>query len=420
MMDVPQSDSSDSVTYDAQYALYRLLYPSAEIVRSSFDLTSVEAYDYCRQRNYFVIIAPYNKYHEILAERTFADEKIKWSLVGGSVKFTSSETFLEAANRLAQHSLPAIIISDIEPFAFLENTFNFGGNRCIHHGIAFTGRVRSDEPEKLLVSGDRTRGHFVSNSLSPDEIAVSHNKKVFVEALKHVSKKAYGEAPFHEREISINEQYQHRYAFHDKFIKPIFSLTSKFFGEHSIGEYKEIEKTILTEEGTGSFIDVACGENDLCEELARTDQFELVVGNDISFSQVELLSRKSGRDPSPDSLVYTNHDAAEMPFADNQFDVAICKNVLHHMPDQDAVRRLISETIRISKRALIVEVMDPEFEGKWGRLRHNYYVHFLQDAYVHFLTKPEFDALMEPYRCLYRFDCHTFRGVYFMAVLSRS
>ncbi|MCK0138919.1 class I SAM-dependent methyltransferase [Aliiroseovarius sp. F47248L] len=418
MIDTLEYEAPRSSSYEDQYETYRSLYPSAPVVETLFKLTSVEAFEYCRQRKFFVIVAPYNKRHEILAERTFAEEKIKWSLVGGSVKLTSSETFLEAANRLAQHSLPSIIISDIEPFAFLKNTFVFDGEECVHHGIAFTGRVRADDPDKLLMLGDRTRGHFVPITLPPDEIAISHNKKIFIEAQEHVSKKAFGEAPFHEREISINEQYQHRYAFHDKFVKPVFRFASKFYGEHSIDEYKQMEQSILSEDGTSSLIDVACGENELCEQLARTSQFDLVVGNDISFSQVELLSKKSNGEQSPDGLVYTNHDATNLPFLDNQFDVAICKNVLHHMPDQDAVQQLVAETVRIAKRALIVEVMNPEFEGKWGRLRHNYYVHFLQDAYVHFLSKPEFDELIKPYRCQYRFDCHTFRGVYFMAVLS--
>ncbi len=408
----------NSISYDEQFETYRSLYRSAAFVKSSFKLTSVEAFDYCRQREFFVIVAPYNKYHEILAERTFAEDKIKWSLIGGSVKRTSSETFLEAANRMAQHSLPSIVISDIEPFAFLENTFDFEGQTCVHQGIAFTGRVRADKPEELLTVGDRTRGHFVPISLPPDEIAISHNKKIFIEAQKHISKKTLGEAPFHEREISINEKYQHRYAFHDRFVKPLFSFASKFFGEYSIDDYKQLEHSILSDGMTSSLIDVACGENELCEQLARTSQFDLVVGNDISFSQVELLSKKSNGKQVPEGLVYTNHDATDLPFEDDQFDVSICKNVLHHMPDQDAVQRLIAETVRVAKKALIVEVMNPEFEGRWGRLRHNYYVHFLHDAFVHFLSKSEFEALIEPYTCQYRFDCHTFRGVYFMAVLS--
>jgi ubiquinone/menaquinone biosynthesis C-methylase UbiE len=419
MSDEVQPEEMLNSMYAEQFDQYSQLYPNAPVINSCFELTNAEAFEYCVRRKYFVIIAPYNKNHEIIAERTFAEENIKWSLIGGSLNTYSTETFLEAANRLAQYALPAIKISDIEPFAFLVNTFSFENNNCVHHGIAFTGRIRSNKPEKLLLTGERTRVHFVPNSLSPNEIAVSHNRKVFIEALKHVSNKTFGEAPFHEREISINEQFQHRYAAHDTFIKPIFNIASKFYGEYSIKEYKQLERSLLTKERTSSLIDVACGENDLCENLSRDSQFNLVVGNDISFSQIELLSKRAGAGSNPTNLIYTNHDATDMPFNDCQFDVAICKNVLHHMPNQKAVEKLIAETVRISKRALIVEVMNPEFEGRWGRLRHNYYVHFLQDAYVHFVSKAEFDELISPYRCQYRFDCRTFRGVYFLAVLNK-
>ena len=82
------------------------------------------------------------------------------------------------------------------------------------------------------------------------------------------------------------------------------------------------------------------------------------------------------------------------------------------MPDQDSVLKLISEIRRVGKRCVIVEVMDPQFENHWGRLRHQYFMRFLKDAGGNFLSREEFEALTKQKNINEKFELQTVRGVY--------
>ena len=314
--------------------------------------------------------------------------------------------------------LPEIKLSDIEPFMFLKNKFHYKGKTTIHEGIAFTGRIRSNRPNELIKRGTGLRAHFVPCDIEINNISTSHNQKVFSEACKYIRKKPYGKHPFYEREINLNEKYQNRYIFHDRVIKKIFSVLSEVFGNYSISDFKKMEEELILNQNPKSFIDVACGENDLCERIAFKSNIDIIVGNDISFSQIDILIKR-GAINQFNSVIYTNHDALNMPFMDNQFDIAICKNVLHHMPDYPSIKKIIAETVRISKRALIIEIMNPKYENKLGQLRHKYYIDFLKDAYVKFLSIREFDELLTKYHIEKRINCHTIRGIYMVALITK-
>lgn len=404
----------------SQLPLLRTLYSSAPDIHTRFTLSNPDALAYCQQREHFVIVVPYTIDGRILAERTFSGSDIKWSLVGGALKQAVDEDFLVAAERLAEYNLPGIMLADIEPFAFLENTFIYDRIECKHVGIAFSGRIRNTDVEDILAKSKRTRGHLIDLSTQADAIALPHNQRVLMVAQSHIRPKAIGIVPFHENEISQNELYKNRYAFHDRFVKPAMRLASRVLGEVSLDELDSTTREIILADSPRSIIDVACGENTMCEELSRLEALDLIVGNDISFSQVDLLRKRTCHNRTAATLLYTNHDATNMPFADNTFDVAVCKNVLHHMPDHETVHRLITECARIARKAVVIEVLDPAYENSWGRLRHKYYLNFLHDAYVHFYSASEFNELVtESFACDQRFDLRTFRGVYQFAVLTR-
>jgi ubiquinone/menaquinone biosynthesis C-methylase UbiE len=120
----------------------------------------------------------------------------------------------------------------------------------------------------------------------------------------------------------------------------------------------------------GAFLDIACGDNELVLGVAQTDEFSLVVGNDVSWSQIQLLAQRPENAALRDHAaltLFTNHDARHLPFADTRFSVGFAKNVLHHMDGLPSVRALVDELIRVSKVAIVVEVMDPAVESRWGR-----------------------------------------------------
>jgi ubiquinone/menaquinone biosynthesis C-methylase UbiE len=176
----------------------------------------------------------------------------------------------------------------------------------------------------------------------------------------------------------------------------------------------------ILDSSPSSVFDIACGENKSLVNLVKKREASTFVGNDISWSQIELVSGSFDADTFRNNqgiVFFTNHDGRRLPFADKAFDVGVCKNVLHHMPDRRSATALLRELKRVSKKALIVEVMDPKFEGgQWPRLRHSYYINFLKDAGGNFLSGDEFNSLIEEFSPRSRYDVRTIRGVYQFAI----
>jgi ubiquinone/menaquinone biosynthesis C-methylase UbiE len=177
---------------------------------------------------------------------------------------------------------------------------------------------------------------------------------------------------------------------------------------------------LATASGNRRMLDVACGENTTVFDLAQCPTTDLVVGNDVSWSQVRLMTQRVQEKVQNSSAfaLFTNHDARRLPFRDGTFDFALCKNVLHHMETYSDLKRLLSELLRVANTCAIVEIMDPMHEGCWGRLRHKYYMRFLHDAGRHFLSREAFAAIMDMPSLVQSFEMATIRGVYQIALLA--
>jgi len=400
---------------DEQLSVYRELYRATPTFEKHFRLTDESAYAYCAMRSHFVLVLAYTTDRRILVERSFKETDLCWSLLGGALRPDRHEDFIEAAGRIAQYNLPSLELADIEPLAFLKNTFEFGAKTCEHHGIAFVGRIRSDNVVRAISHAERTRAHLIGLDMPPGKLASPHNAEVFQLAVQYLDEKDTTD-PFHDHEVSENIKYRGRYKFHDGFVKPAMKLASKFSYPYSLTDLNRRINELILEKSPRSLIDVACGENSLCADLARVGAVPIIVGNDVSWSQIELIERRPVGNRS--ALLYTNHDATDLPFQDDTFDVALCKNVMHHMPSRGAVSRLVGEASRIAKRAVIIEVMDPDLESPFGRIRHKYYLNYLHDAAVHFYSTDEFkDAVDMPGSV--HFGMPTIRGVYNFAIIDK-
>ncbi|WKD34829.1 class I SAM-dependent methyltransferase [Streptomyces xanthophaeus] len=403
-------------TTQRQFETYKYLYGDAPSLSDIFDIPNRDAFEYCQRISHFVLIVPYTADHRILAERIFTREGISWSLLGDCLRQDEHEDFIVAANTITQETLPEVQLADIEPIAFLSNAFRHEGGEWIHNGIAFTARIRDDDVNEKLQRTKRTRAQLIDLETPSSSIAVLQNAEVLKLAQSYLESKGRGWIPFHDQEISRNARYRHRYQIHNKITKPIMRATSRYVCEHSLGEVTKKIDELVHENNPRSMIDVACGENMLCNTKAEKGDISVVVGNDISWSQIELIKQSSISTQPASSLIYTNHDATNLPFTSKAFSVAICKNVLHHMPSADAARKLIDECIRVSNRAVIIEVMDPPTGHLGSRVMYRYYLDFLKDAAVHFYSKREFEQLTENEQLSDRFHMSTIRGVYQFAV----
>jgi 2-polyprenyl-3-methyl-5-hydroxy-6-metoxy-1,4-benzoquinol methylase len=105
---------------------------------------------------------------------------------------------------------------------------------------------------------------------------------------------------------------------------------------------------LFTKASPQSLLDVGCGEGVLVEKWARRIPGR-VVGIDLDdpHLQAEWAKRQV------DNLEYRVMKAENLPFADDEFDVATAIEVLEHVPDPE---HTVAEMARVASRHLIVSV----------------------------------------------------------------
>lgn len=310
----------------SHYNIYRKLYPG-EVVLTEFQLDNEASFKYCLERQFFVLIIPYTSDGYLLLERTFFQKNLKWSLPGDGLRPSNNEDFLYAAYRTCSSYGEKLKLADVTPFAFLENDFHFKETHHTHRGIGFIGRLRNDKQADQL----RDRGCFVPLELNRENIYPEHNASIFPAAQTLIRKRLEQPVTDFDSEIETTESVQSRFRRHNQYIKPVVNTLSNIYGSISKEGISKTEfnnkiRSLIKRGDPQSFIDVACGDSSICKELSCDGGFKFVVANDVAFNQMSSLQRQSSS-----NLVYTNHDARNMPFKDKTFDVAFIKNVLHHM-----------------------------------------------------------------------------------------
>lgn len=98
-----------------------------------------------------------------------------------------------------------------------------------------------------------------------------------------------------------------------------------------------------------SLLDAGCGNGFFCHWIAERCQPESVTGVDVSAPRVEIARQRYPE------FAFVEGDLARLPFADSQFDVVTCIEVLEHMQDPAAVLR---ELVRVARRHIVITVPD--------------------------------------------------------------
>lgn len=330
------------------------------------------------KKDFFAILLLYDSEGKIYLDRNVSDT-LYWGLPGKSIKCT--DTVYNTVNEISQKINKAIIIGDVEPLVIIDNIFLNNGNKHIHSGIAFAARVRNSNEIKEM----DLQGNFVEvNDKELNYIKKFSNKKIveiFLERYNII--KSLEIENFQENEIATNEKYKSRYEFHNNFVKK-FILTKK---RKKKVQFQKIIEDML--DNSKSIIDVSCGEDKFIFEMCEKNNINLVVGNDISWSQVEFMNKLFPK------VIFTNHNATCMPFKDNAFNISYCSNTLHHMLNRSALISLLNNMYRISEKIIIVEIENPQKTGgipMW--LNKNWFIGFLKDVGGAYLTLEEFKIII--------------------------
>jgi SAM-dependent methyltransferase len=106
-----------------------------------------------------------------------------------------------------------------------------------------------------------------------------------------------------------------------------------------------------------SLLDVGCGEGVLTHEWAQRLGDKRVVGIDLD----DPLLHAQWEERQAPNLEYRVMKAENLPFADDEFDVATAIEVLEHVPDPE---HTVAEMARVASRWLLVSVpREPLWRG---------------------------------------------------------
>ena len=99
----------------------------------------------------------------------------------------------------------------------------------------------------------------------------------------------------------------------------------------------------------GSVLDVGCGEGVLAQRWAQRLPAARLVGIDLEEASIQA----GWSEHTAPNLEYRVVDGPELPFADNEFELASAMEVLEHLPDPE---RMLSEMARCARSHLLVSV----------------------------------------------------------------
>lgn len=401
------------------YQVYHDAY-NIPIIKLEIKLEDEYSFAYCKDRKYIALLLPFGKNKDLLLNETFLKNKVKWLPIAGSVRNDLHEDFMEAAMRLAKTTYPEIELGELEPLAILENVFKFQDKECIHKGVAFISRIRNNDPYDDIYKDKAIRCQLIRYSLinhkNFDDTDATQWDKLMCLAKTYLENKDLHSVQ--ENEISGYVAKKSRYLIHNATTKPAMKFFGKYFFKHSITDLNRRIEELILEENPTKFLDVACGDNDLVIKISQKHEFDLAVGNDLSWSQLQDLRNSIDIETFKNSkslVIFSNHDAKKLPFKDQYFDVLLCKNVLHHMDNLENLKSLVNEMNRVSKKVIIVEVMNPKDEGNWGRFRHRWvYDKLLKEVEAgdNFLSREAFNEISQLNNGSILPEMRTIRSVY--------
>lgn len=167
------------------------------------------------------------------------------------------------------------------------------------------------------------------------------------------------------------------YILHNFIVKRIFLKSSINLKDKIKGLILRVPQTLL---------DVSCGDDDLIFDICKKFKTKVCIANDLSPKLTSLVTTEDT------NVTYTNFNILSEPFQE-EFDLVLCKNTLHHIPKYYH-EKLIQYLLKISKQFIVVDIENPKKSNLRALLWNYYYRIFLGDQGNAFLSFEEFNLLL--------------------------
>ncbi|HEY0430785.1 MAG TPA: methyltransferase domain-containing protein [Pyrinomonadaceae bacterium] len=128
---------------------------------------------------------------------------------------------------------------------------------------------------------------------------------------------------------------------------------------HWLGDASALRDSLLAEIErldlrSFSVLDVGAGSGELLQVIAdwarKTNRQARLTGAEMNARSAAVIAERTNAFPE---LTALRADAFKLPFADNEFDYAMCSLFTHHFLDADVVR-ILRELARVSRRGIFV------------------------------------------------------------------
>lgn len=156
-------------------------------------------------------------------------------------------------------------------------------------------------------------------------------------------------------------------------IQKHYKDTKKFFDEAALkkrGHYNKkdsvpyktqqsVRNIVLTlmkvgKENYGKILDAGCGNGEFSISLSQQFPASKITGIDYSEDMIKLCEHAK-EDKRCGSLEFKVANLLNTPFDDNEFDITVSVNTIHHIHKKD-LDRAIEEIARITKKTVILEI----------------------------------------------------------------
>jgi len=107
-----------------------------------------------------------------------------------------------------------------------------------------------------------------------------------------------------------------------------------------------------------SILDIGCGTGRLSLEIAKKAQAD-VYSVDCSLDMLRVLDANMAHTHTKGGVRLISADAKKLPFRDRCFDVVVCVNMFHHMPDPLGALRQIKRVVKDDGIVILSDLTRP-------------------------------------------------------------